>query len=289
MRLNKHMQQELFPDMKINVKHGDVEFSLDREVISKIKHECSDIVKEYALTNKLLYRGTKTSRRETISDNVYKIIPRNDRKPKDTDPSDQRSIDDLFEDIFGWRPRSEGVFVSSSSTVAKSYGKIYVFFPVNGYKYVWSPNYEDLYSDYFENKTLYDEYDPFSYIGDWIDQETNEKFAEKYDIPYANSDYATYSYNGMKIDIYVDEDDLQISKTYLWVPVVSEEEWMDSRDPSLENVVETYQDRNLHTYLKGGNKNEMMFKCNYYYGILLPSNGSNGYYSGFTIKDLGFG
>jgi hypothetical protein len=48
---------------------------------------------------------------------------------------------------FGWKVRSEGVFTTSSKSHASVYGKPYIFFPDNSFKYVFNPEITDLYTE----------------------------------------------------------------------------------------------------------------------------------------------
>ena len=74
------------------------------------------------------------------------VKPRKDRKPKDTPFYISRDFDIVFKDKFGWRPRSQGVFVTSDQFEARDYGLVHLFFPKGTYKYVWSLEVKDFYS-----------------------------------------------------------------------------------------------------------------------------------------------
>lgn len=111
----------------------------DKDYVSEIKKKCSEILK-YLNRNVLLYRGTN----KEIEDVEY-FIPRKDRKPFDTDLKVHRAFDAFLWGKFKWMPRSEGVFASGSQR--HSYGRVYYFFPVNGFKFVWSPIIFDLFTE----------------------------------------------------------------------------------------------------------------------------------------------
>ena len=109
--------------------------------IETLQRECS----QYLKLKVELFRGVADN---TI--NVRRITPRIDREPRDTNKFTHNYINDLFQKKFGWGVRSEGVFVSSNWHTAHSYvrdnnGMVYRFFPVNGYKYVWSPKVDDFF------------------------------------------------------------------------------------------------------------------------------------------------
>jgi hypothetical protein len=118
------------------------ESMLKQKIAGVIKKDCSDIIKVYKKLNMVLYRG---------SDNQYKnfqfIVPRTDRKPRSTKIVLSNALDEAFYGLFGWRPRSEGVFATGNMIDAGFYGKhSYIVFPKNNFKFIWSPFIEDLYA-----------------------------------------------------------------------------------------------------------------------------------------------
>ena len=98
-----------------------------------------------------LYRGldTKSGEKLTLTDNgrpkacLIKTV-RTDRIPLDTPKEISRLTDDVFEHIFGWRPRSQGMFCSGSRTQTEDYGKTYQVIPIGELKYIWSPKVADM-------------------------------------------------------------------------------------------------------------------------------------------------
>ena len=81
------------------------------------------------------------------SDPFVKKKVRSDRKPMNASPEEQRALDFGFQKKFGWKPRSNGAFITSSITEAQTYGHAYFFFAIGDFKYVWSPWAVDLYTD----------------------------------------------------------------------------------------------------------------------------------------------
>jgi len=105
--------------------------------IDIIHKECSDYFKYVDNKYPYLYRGVrKTSK--------FKNVPRNDRISHDVPEIITNIIDKKLEQKFGWRPRTEGVFATSDMITAKTYGKLYYFFPSNGFKMIWSWDINDL-------------------------------------------------------------------------------------------------------------------------------------------------
>ncbi len=106
--------------------------------------ECIQMMNLYATYrfDKVFWRGTRSHTDQGMTE---KIIPRKDRYPKHTNPTDHDLLDKEFQKKFGWKARSEGVFVTSSKTSASSYGKPYICIPADGFKYIWSNEIDDLY------------------------------------------------------------------------------------------------------------------------------------------------
>lgn len=73
---------------------------------------------------------------------------RQDREPADTPTKLHHLLDNWFDKNFGFQARSKALFCNGSAEVAavRSYGKVYLIFPIGTFKYVWSPNVTDLYA-----------------------------------------------------------------------------------------------------------------------------------------------
>jgi len=88
----------------------------------------------------VLWRGSF----HTVND-IEKIIPRINRRPADTALWLHDKWDNMFEKKFGWKVRSEGVFASSKYHFAMGFGnEAFLFFPFDGYKFLWSLKVDDL-------------------------------------------------------------------------------------------------------------------------------------------------
>jgi hypothetical protein len=110
---------------------------------SNIEKDCDHWLKEIRKNNpakQLVYRGTSSP-----EDDFELIKVRKDRRPKDMSYNWHTSLDYVFKDKFGWKPRSEGLFVGTRN-MASSYGKVFIVFPVGRYKYLWSEVHSDLYT-----------------------------------------------------------------------------------------------------------------------------------------------
>jgi len=103
---------------------------------------CSDIIKVYQQTGRLLYRG---SQKNVEYNTINYIVPRKDRRPTNTNERIHTAIDNAFYKKFGWRARSEGVFATSSVDETVLYGSPCVFFPYDNFDFVWSPEVVDMF------------------------------------------------------------------------------------------------------------------------------------------------
>jgi len=76
---------------------------------------------------------------------IQKFSARKNRKPRDTPKEVHDFLDKWFKSNFGWKARSEGVFCSTTPSNIEPFGKnVDLFFPCNGYKYVWSNIIQDM-------------------------------------------------------------------------------------------------------------------------------------------------
>ena len=136
---------------------------LIKEDINKIKflleRDCSQFLKESKRI--LLYRGVSEKKDLTLKElGIIKLKSRQDRKPTNTPLFLHQKIDQLFFKKFKIKPRSNGIFVSSSFDTSSIYGESYLFFPFNGYKYIWSSRVTDLfvYFNRFDKNNLENEW-----------------------------------------------------------------------------------------------------------------------------------
>lgn len=87
----------------------------------------------------LVINGVKTS--------CHIVKTHMEREPLDTPYYLHNLMDNLFEQKFGWRPRSQSVFVYGSigKSIAHTYSDhVYSIFPIGPIKYLWSPEVNDL-------------------------------------------------------------------------------------------------------------------------------------------------
>jgi len=265
---------------------------IEKDEISKlhgmfndINKKCQPFLKEFKSSNckNLLFRAVNKKIK------LYEEIkPRQDRLPKDTPLNIHKLLDDKFNENFGWKARSEGVFVSSNMEKIKPYGLPYIFIPIGKYEYLWSPKIEDLYEDLdlavfnktkftlngtniqrfgnnYKNKIEYDKLKkPESIGGSWWYKDIDTRLTKKHN---------AIEYLKKVKKIKESEEEIYMSKDFKWFPNISYNTFIKNRyenltaevDEIMEEMIRTYKDVNLNGLITHGN--EAMFKCNSYYLI----------------------
>ena len=277
-RLYEYVQTELFPDMSAEIEYGSIKYQ--RSTINKIKEQCSQIIKEYNRADMVLFRGSGSSSLIKMDNTnyVFKAYPRDDRWPKDTQEYLHDLLNDAFYKKFKWKPRSQGVFASHYS-VALGYGVPYVFFPVNGYKYVWSMRVDDLYGDYIERHQYdYEEYDVRTLGGNWVNTE-NPKQKMRY-LGYYEDGGFRYKRHKIITDKKDKYEALVVVKHRLtdevkeiifeFVPDLTKKEWEQEAEDKTMKIINTYQEDDLDVAMRSTSK-EIMFKCDMYYLMKMPT------------------
>lgn len=238
-----------------------------------ILSNCSEIISIYRKKNLFFYRGVKD-----YSNDVISRTPRTNRIPKDTHKKLHLIFNECLYNKFGWRPRTEGTFATSSPQLSKEYGKTFVFFPFNGFKYVWSPAVEDAYEYMQRNSGLPYQYiklfEPSTKRGYWLNQEGEEDNIEKYHPHklYKLFDFDTFDYtndkvNELQYEVNFEIDGKHFSEEWRWFPDVSYEDYVQDY---FTRLVRNYTDKNIEKCLESGEGHEIMFKCNKYY--IIPYN-----------------
>ena len=125
----------------INESKGGISF---KEIIDNILDKCQPFLKDVVKKKKgkgipIMYSGRKDSR-----DWFIKPV-RKDRKPKDMPLNIHQTLDDAFNKKFGFRARSNAIFVTGSEKLTRQYGNPYIIFPVGEYKYAYNPSFKDLF------------------------------------------------------------------------------------------------------------------------------------------------
>lgn len=83
-----------------------------------------------------------------------------DRKPRDTPEFAHNVMDKWFKKHMGFKARSQGLFVTTDSLQAQSYGAVYFVLPVGKFNAYWSPEIRDLTMTLYRNVHLKPDMDP---------------------------------------------------------------------------------------------------------------------------------
>jgi hypothetical protein len=122
-----------------------------KEAISFIRKNCKPFLKSVGYKNHKMFRGTDGG----DAAEMFIGTPRKKRLPSDMDRGDQKLFDKAFYKVFGWHPRSEGLFVTGNYSSANRYGPIYQIFPIGNFKFIYSKDVEDLYEEYNDDFSGY--------------------------------------------------------------------------------------------------------------------------------------
>ncbi len=108
--------------------------------ILKEKGYSKKYINECKKAETFLYRGAFESIQY-----VKQKIPRTDRTPKMMDKNVKDLYDKYFLKKFGWKPRSDGIFTTGNSKMARTFGSAYFFIPQDDdYEFIWSPKIVDM-------------------------------------------------------------------------------------------------------------------------------------------------
>jgi len=242
--------------------------------IGKIHANCSEIIKIYKKTNKFFYRGIE---KWLDQDKMIRKKPRLRRQPKDMPDVMHKLLDKYFYEKFGWKPRSQGVFVTPLFNVAREYGDTSIFFPFDGFEYIWSQKIDDAYNavgspgDYYGGTSDYIfQYGPSEGNGHWKKGSKIVKKIEDFK-DFVGYDPEFDEYNAVDLNhmIYTveftDGDDLESDSRYEkweWIPNVTYDEFLNKL---ILKRLSSYKNTGLVQSLT--KENEVMFKCDYYYAI----------------------
>ena len=235
------------------------------EISSMVQRDCKPFLKELNGCKDLLYRGS----RRRVND-ISKVKSRlKNRTPSDTSEEIHNHMNKLFENEFGW-PARNGIFTTGDFKVTRFYGNGYIFFPVGKYKYVWSPDVQDFFTQ-LEEDDEYLIYYPENYINDKDlerDWEYDDRGYWEYNGKLVNSDNPNDIIYELDID-YEDYDEDLLE----WIPEMSFEEYRNEvygifekeRDEYFQNLANLYMDNKLDKAIKS--KHEVIFNCKEYYLI----------------------
>jgi hypothetical protein len=143
--------------MKLYNFLNEKELMSAEKVVSILQKDCSIFINQFLhkapiVVTRFIY-GTKAYGVKTAG--LVAFTARTDRRPKDLSREWHDYFDNGLKKIFGWKPRSEGVFayIEKSSDTQWPENLFFLFIKGN-FKYVWSPAIVDLYTtveDYADN------------------------------------------------------------------------------------------------------------------------------------------
>lgn len=149
MRLNRYIREQDNttilgdPILSVGPKKSVIQEGMDEirnEYVPKIKRHCTEMVKLVKQTKSFLWRGLAGD------DEIFVIKKsRRNRYPTDTPERTHETFDRLYYKKYGWKPRSEGVFVSNKQRGTVGYGPAHIIFPVGRFKYTWAMDINDFF------------------------------------------------------------------------------------------------------------------------------------------------
>lgn len=110
------------------------------QIKNTIDTHCSEIMKIYKQTQKVLYRGISGADRKPIS---FISQSREDRRPMSTNQPQHDAINNKLKETGFKARRDNSIFCYSDRLYTGLYGSPYVIFPLNGFNFTYS-KYNDL-------------------------------------------------------------------------------------------------------------------------------------------------
>jgi hypothetical protein len=166
------------------------------EIEKKLKKECSKMIDFYQIQRGSFVPFWRGTRRSSIEGVVKKKSHLKDRTPMSTGKAAHEWMNKWFKKKFGW-PVRNGVAVSSHFGTAQGYGHPMIFLPVNGFKYAWSPDVNDLWGElvstvpsFVSNKN--------KDVDKWVKEFGNDIFMEKDIIPMLESYITTDAMSALR-------------------------------------------------------------------------------------------
>jgi len=131
------------------------------QYVNFIKKHCSQIVKVYRETGKVLYRGF----RENVNKSIFMAETPVNRLPRDTDALSSHVFDKVLQTLKIKSLRSNSIFTTAKIRQAQGYttpsdtncygdlNSIFTIFPINGFEYCWNERENDMcITDYYMAK-----------------------------------------------------------------------------------------------------------------------------------------
>jgi len=126
MRLSQYLIEETLPA---------------EDIIPILRKECGPFIRMLQRSESMYYRGLKGAYGK---DNFLLKKPHEDRKPMNTPKIVHDKLNELFLEKFGWKVR-DGIFCTTDSIIASTYGRVHLVFGIGIFQYCWSPVIQDFY------------------------------------------------------------------------------------------------------------------------------------------------
>lgn len=234
------------------------------EAARLIAKECSEFIKETEFSVDKIYRLSNAVYRGV--DNLRTVVASFDgnivRPARDSNKLLHKLLDKFFVEHFGFPYRSKGTFVTANETTASGYGYAGIFFPVNGYSYVFSKEIEDAYTAFQNTKSSH--------------------VAPGSSVLYKRIIVDMYNEVMKLFDEYLSDNDVNdpisphVRDTYFasfsralengFLPNI-ENEWFTIVEKWLKRNPKIYQNTGIKELTSSKKRNEIMFSCKKYYLI----------------------
>lgn len=119
-------------------------------LVQTIQKECSQALKAFKSTGKILFRGLKKNKTNTPA---YVGRSWNERKTMNSTEQGQQIFDYALQKMGISALRSNSIFTTSDSNQASGYGNLYIIIPKNGFQFSWSVGDSDMVID--DTRVLY--------------------------------------------------------------------------------------------------------------------------------------
>lgn len=122
-------------------------FENQHTLAETLANRCSQYLNAPGAHAGFLFRGLRGHVAYEVDNglNWTVLTARRNRTPSDTPVEYSTLAGDFFMEKFGWDPRLNGTFTTSSFKEARGYGTPHAFFPIGTFRYIWSPEVKDLY------------------------------------------------------------------------------------------------------------------------------------------------
>jgi hypothetical protein len=125
------------------------------QVMRKLQANCGQFLRDAKYAGRLLFRGKAGSRSLNTPSFVGDSIP--DRRPTDLNKVIHDNLNRVMLGMGYTATRGNSIMCTSDLEMAREYGSPYLIFPLNGFSFTWSTKTKDLYTDYFMNRTTWED------------------------------------------------------------------------------------------------------------------------------------